>query len=127
MPTILKATVSDVRFPTSEEQHGSDAMHTDPDYSAAYVVLHTDQPGMEGHGLTFTLGRGTEICVAMIHSMIDLVIGQSVEEIMADMAGFYRRITSEPQMRWLGPEKGVIHLSSAAILNAVWDLSLIHI
>lgn len=123
MPTITRVTVSDVRFPTSEELHGSDAMHPDPDYSAAYVVLHTDQPGVEGHGLTFTLGRGTEICVAMIESMVGLVVGQSIDDVMKDMAGFYRRVASEPQMRWLGPEKGVIHLATAAIMNAVWDLA----
>ena len=121
--TITRATVADIRFPTSQELHGSDAMHPDPDYSAAYVVLYTDHDGLEGHGLTFTLGRGTEICVAMIHSMLDLVVGKSLVEITNDMAGFYRSVSSEPQMRWLGPEKGVIHLATAAIMNAVWDLA----
>ena len=120
---ITSASVTDVRYPTSEELHGSDAMHPDPDYSAAYLILYTNQDGLEGHGLTFTLGRGTEICVAMIHSMLDLVIGKSLDDITNDMSGFYRSVACEPQMRWLGPEKGVIHLATAAILNAVWDLA----
>ncbi len=98
-------------------------MHPDPDYSAAYVLLHTDhRDGPTGHGLTFTLGRGTELCVAGVHALAPLVIGVAVEEIRADMAGFWRRLTSDSQLRWIGPEKGVIHLSTAALVNAVWDL-----
>ncbi len=98
-------------------------MHPDPDYSAAYVILHTDhRGGLTGHGLTFTLGRGTELCVAGVHALAPLVIGVTVEEIRADMAGFWRRLTSDSQLRWIGPEKGVIHLSTAALVNAVWDL-----
>ena len=121
--TITDYTVRDVRFPTSQEQAGSDAMHPDPDYSAAYVVLDTDAgDGLEGHGLTFTIGRGNELCVAAIESLAPLVVGRSLEAITADMAGFWRSITSENQLRWLGPEKGVIHLATAALVNAVWDL-----
>jgi len=112
-----------VRFPTSAGKHGSDAMHPDPDYSAAYVVLHTDRAdGLTGHGLTFTLGRGTELCVAAVHALAPLVTGLTLEAIRADMAGFWRRLTSDSQLRWIGPEKGVIHLSTAAVVNAVWDL-----
>ncbi|CAG10211.1 unnamed protein product, partial [Tetraodon nigroviridis] len=118
---IVKLAVTDVRFPTSLEQHGSDAMHTDPDYSAAYVVIDTDC-GLKGFGLTFTLGKGTEIVVCAVEALARLVVGKSLQEIVSDFGGFYRLLTSESQLRWLGPEKGVIHLASAAVLNAVWDL-----
>jgi len=98
-------------------------MHPDPDYSAAYVILHTDRPdGLSGHGLTFTLGRGTELCVAGVHALAPIVTGVALESITADMAGFWRRLTSDSQLRWIGPEKGVIHLATAAIVNAIWDL-----
>jgi len=121
--TITRVEVLDVRFPTSAGRHGSDAMHPDPDYSAAYVILHTGRPdGLTGHGLAFTLGRGTELCVAGVHALAPLVIGVTLESIRADMAGFWRRLTSDSQLRWIGPEKGVIHLSTAAVVNAVWDL-----
>jgi L-fuconate dehydratase len=98
-------------------------MHTTPDYSAAYVVLKTDAgDGLEGHGLTFTLGRGTEVCVAAINALAPSVIGRTLESITADMSGFWRSVTGEQQLRWIGPEKGAIHLASAALINAVWDL-----
>ena len=112
----------DLRFPTSRTLDGSDAMHRSPDYSAAYVVLHTDDPELSGHGLTFTNGRGTEICVAAIRALEPLVVGRTLEGITGDFAGFWRSLVSEDQLRWLGPEKGVMHLSTAAIVNAVWDL-----
>jgi L-fuconate dehydratase len=121
--TITRVEVVDVRFPTSAGRHGSDAMHPDPDYSAAYVILHTDRPdGLTGHGLTFTLGRGTELCVAGVRALAPLVTAVTLESITADMAGFWRTLTSDSQLRWVGPEKGVIHLSTAAVVNAVWDL-----
>jgi L-fuconate dehydratase len=113
----------DVRFPTSDEHAGSDAMHPDPDYSAAYVILSTDRAGLEGHGLTFTIGRGNELCVAAERALAPLVVGRSLEEISRDWAGFWRSLTSESQLRWVGPEKGVLHLATAAVVNAVWDLS----
>jgi L-fuconate dehydratase len=120
---ITGATVHDIRFPTSRTLDGSDAMHTAPDYSAAYVVLHTDAgDGLEGHGLAFTLGRGTEIVVAAINSLAPIVVGRSLGEITSDMRGFWRDVTGEQQLRWIGPEKGAIHLASAALINAVWDL-----
>jgi L-fuconate dehydratase len=120
---ITDYTVYDIRFPTSQSLAGSDAMHPDPDYSASYVVLHTKGGGeYEGHGLTFTIGRGNEVCVAAIEALAPLVVGQSLEEITRDMAGFWRSLTNESQLRWLGPEKGVIHLATAALVNAVWDL-----
>ncbi|MFC4594538.1 enolase C-terminal domain-like protein [Sphingobium tyrosinilyticum] len=97
-------------------------MNPDPDYSAAYVVLETDRPGMEGHGFTFTIGRGNELCVAAIASYIPLVVGKTLEEITTNMAGFWRVLAGDSQLRWTGPEKGVIHLGLAAIINAIWDL-----
>jgi len=121
--TITDIDVFDIRFPTSQGRHGSDAMHPDPDYSAAYVILKTDNPdGTEGHGLTFTIGRGNELCVAAIQALAPLVKGSTLESIKADMAGFWRRLTSESQLRWVGPEKGLIHLATGALVNAVWDL-----
>jgi L-fuconate dehydratase len=110
-------------MPTSRTLAGSDATHSDPDYSATYVVLTTDGADRhEGHGLTFTIGRGNEICVAAAHALAPLVRGLTFESIVADMAGFWRRLTCESQLRWIGPEKGAIHLATAAITNAVWDL-----
>jgi L-fuconate dehydratase len=121
MPRITRATTYDIRFPTSLSFAGSDAMNPDPDYSAAYVVLETDG-GHEGHGLTFTIGRGTEVCVAAIEALAPVVVGATVEEIRHDFAAFWRRLTHESQLRWLGPEKGVIHLATGALVNAIWDL-----
>jgi L-fuconate dehydratase len=113
--------VLDLRFPTSRTHAGTDAVHLDPDYSAAYVILRTDG-GLEGHGLTFTIGRGNEVCAAAIDAFRHLVVGQRLDDITADFAAFWRRLASDSQLRWLGPEKGVIHLALAAIVNAVWDL-----
>jgi L-fuconate dehydratase len=121
MSTITTLEPLDLRFPTSRTMAGSDAVHKDPDYSAAYVILKTDGD-LEGHGLTFTIGRGNELCVAAIESMRHLVVGKRLDDITADFAGFWRSLASESQLRWLGPEKGVIHLALAAIVNAVWDL-----
>jgi L-fuconate dehydratase len=120
---ILELVTHDVRFPTSRSLDGSDAMNPDPDYSAAYVVLKTDHPdGLEGHGLTFTIGRGNDLCVQAIKAMQHLVVGHTLEEFTADMGKFWRHVTSDSQLRWVGPEKGVIHLATAAVVNAVWDL-----
>ena len=124
MPTTITGIDAfDIRFPTSRERDGSDAMSPDPDYSAAYVVLRTDRAdGPQGHGLTFTAGRGNELCVAALRSLAPLLKGHTLEAITADMAGFWRRLTSDSQLRWVGPEKGVLHLATAAVVNAVWDL-----
>lgn len=111
----------DVRARTSRSLAGSDAAHADPDYSAAYVVLHTDD-GVDGHGFTFTIGRGNDLCLAAVDALAHHVVGMDVDEVTGDMAAWWRRITSDSQLRWLGPEKGVIHLATAAIVNAVWDL-----
>jgi L-fuconate dehydratase len=118
---IRDLEILDLRFPTSRTHAGTDAVHVDPDYSAAYVVLKTDT-GLEGHGLTFTIGRGNEVVAAAIEAFRHLVVGQRLAEITADFAGFWRRLAGDSQLRWLGPEKGVIHLALAAIVNAVWDL-----
>src|SRR6478609_2731500 len=120
---ILRVTARDIRFPTSRTLDGSDAMNPNPDYSAAYVVLETDNPdGHQGHGLTFTIGRGTELCVAAVELLAPHVEGRTLEEIAADMAGFWRGLVADSHLRWLGPEKGVVHLATAALVNAVWDL-----
>lgn len=121
--TITDYTVRDIRFPTSRHLDGSDAMHPDPDYSAAYVILHTSEiGGLEGHGLTFTIGRGNDLCVSAIQALAPKVVGRTLSDITSGMAAFWRSITSDSQLRWLGPEKGVIHLATAALVNAVWDL-----
>ena len=120
--TITDVVARDIRFPTSQDLSGSDAMNPDPDYSAAYAILKTDSPeGLEGHGLTFTIGRGNEICVAAIEAMAPLVVGETLS-LTEDIGAFWRRVTGDSQLRWLGPEKGVIHLATAAVINAVWDL-----
>jgi L-fuconate dehydratase len=121
--TFTGLEVLDVRFPTSRNLDGSDAMNPDPDYSAAYVILRTDADDeLEGHGLTFTIGRGTEIVVTAVEALKPLVVGRSVEATFADMGGFWRALTGDSQLRWIGPEKGVIHLATAAVVNAAWDL-----
>ncbi len=124
MPTTITQVIArDIRFPTSRTLDGSDAMNPDPDYSAAYVILETDHPdGLQGHGLTFTIGRGNELCVAAVEALAPLVLGKSLETFAADMGAFWRMITGDSQLRWVGPEKGVIHLATAAVVNAVWDL-----
>ena len=124
MPITIKEVIArDIRFPTSRTLDGSDAMNPDPDYSAAYVIIKTDHPeGIEGHGLTFTIGRGNELCVQAIYSLSYLIIGKTLESFTQNMAGFWKMITGDSQLRWLGPEKGIIHLATGAIVNAVWDL-----
>ncbi|WP_372613833.1 L-fuconate dehydratase [Halomonas sp.] len=122
MTTITRVEVQDIRFPTSRSLDGSDAMNAAPDYSATYVILHTDGQGPEGHGLTFTIGRGNEIVVTAVRSLAYLVEGRSLEAITANMGAFWREITGDSQLRWIGPDKGAIHLATAALVNAVWDL-----
>ena len=120
---ITSVSTKDIRFPTSLNLDGSDAMNKDPDYSAAYVILHTNHPSqLEGHGLTFTIGRGNELCVAAIEALAPLIVGKPLETFTQNMGDFYKMITSDSQLRWLGPEKGVIHLATGALVNAVWDL-----
>jgi L-fuconate dehydratase len=118
---ITNARVIDLRFPTSREHIGSDAVNVDPDYSAAYCILETNQD-IQGYGLTFTLGRGTELCVEALRYLSRFVVGRTLSSITGDLGAFYRQLTSDSQFRWLGPEKGVIHLATGALINAVWDL-----
>jgi hypothetical protein len=122
MTKITSIEAIDVRYPTSRMLDGSDAMNPDPDYSAAYAVIHTSVDGLYGHGMTFTIGRGNELCVAAINALAPLVVGTTLEQLTADMAGLSRRLLGDSQLRWVGPEKGVVHLGAAAIINAVWDL-----
>ncbi|MEV4141482.1 enolase C-terminal domain-like protein [Dactylosporangium sp. NPDC049742] len=119
---ISSVDTVDVRFPTSRHRDGSDAMNPFPDYSAAYVVLRTTS-GAEGHGLVFTVGRGTEIAVAAMRSLAGMIVGQPVEELLADPGAVARRLTGDSQIRWLGPEKGVVHMAAGGLVNAVWDLA----
>src|SRR5438270_10443429 len=121
--TITDVIARDIRFPTSRTLAGSDAMNPNPDYSAAYVILETDDPGgLAGHGFTFTIGRGNELCVAGIESLAPLVRGLTLEEFSADPVAVWYALVGDSQLRWVGPEKGVIHLATAAIVNALWDL-----
>ncbi len=121
-PRILELTAHDVRFPTSDFGDGSDAMNPDPDYSAAFAILKTSDEGLTGHGMTFTIGRGTEICTRAIEAFAPLLVGRDLDDIEADPGAFWRSLAGDSQLRWLGPEKGVVHLALAAVVNAVWDL-----
>jgi len=118
---ITAVSVIDLRFPTSRDHIGSDAVNTDPDYSAAYCILETNSP-LEGHGLTFTLGRGTDLVVQAVRYLSRYVVNRTLSSITEDLRAFARQLTDDTQFRWLGPEKGVIHLATGALLNAVWDL-----
>lgn len=118
---ITKIRVIDLRFPTSRDNIGSDAVNKDPDYSAAYCILETNQ-GLKGFGLTFTLGRGNELCALALEYLARYVKGRTLSSLTENMASFLRELTDDSQFRWLGPEKGVIHLAAGALVNAVWDL-----
>ncbi|MGY0215764.1 enolase C-terminal domain-like protein [Endozoicomonadaceae bacterium StTr2] len=119
---ITDIHIHDIRFPTSQTFSGSDAMHTAPDYSCVYVILETSMPGLHGYGLTFTLGRGNEICAAAAEALSSHITGNTLDSIWADMGQFWHQLINDGQLRWLGPEKGVIHLAAAALVNALWDL-----
>lgn len=135
--TVTDFEVDDIRFPTSEQLDGSDAMNPDPDYSAAYVVLRTDGadgeehdagteehgPGAEGHGFCFTIGRGNDVMAAAIEGLRSYVVGRPAPRTAVDLAALYRSLTHDSQLRWLGPEKGVTHMAAGAVLNAAWDLA----
>ncbi|MDQ0573861.1 L-fuconate dehydratase [Agromyces albus] len=123
MTSITAIRVHDVRFPTSLTMDGSDAMNKDGDYSAAYVVIETDEPGLSGYGFTFTIGRGNDLCVEAARQRGIPLIGRRVRDVVGDLGGTYRELASDSQLRWLGPEKGVVHLALAAVMNAVWDLA----
>ena len=121
--TITRVVARDVRFPTSRSLDGSDAMNDAPDYSAAYALIETSaDDGLVGHGMTFTIGRGNEICVKAIELLAPLVVGRTLEDITSDMGRFWHGLVGESQLRWIGPEKGAIHLATAALVNGIWDL-----
>lgn len=123
MSRIIAMHTHDVRFPTSLTLDGSDAMNPDPDYSAAYVELVSDaDDGLSGHGFVFTIGRGNDVQVAAIQAMRDQVVGREVEATLADLGGFWKDLVHDSQLRWLGPEKGVMHMAVGAVVNAMWDL-----
>ncbi|WP_102959470.1 L-fuconate dehydratase [Mangrovicella endophytica] len=122
MTTITGLSIHDLRFPTSAKLDGSDAMNPDPDYSAAYVILQTDDPQLSGHGLTFTIGRGNEVVCAAIEALRPRIVGLTLDWIREDAGRFWRHITGDSQLRWIGPDKGAIHLATGAIVNAAWDL-----
>jgi L-fuconate dehydratase len=119
---IIAVETRDIRFPTSRELDGSDAMNPDPDYSAAYVVVKTDVPGMEGHGFAFTIGRGNDVQRAAIDALRPHVTGRLLASTLSDLGGFWRDLVYDSQLRWLGPEKGVMHMAISAVVNAMWDL-----
>src|SRR5215213_4744281 len=121
---ITEVEALDIRFPTSRSLDGSDAMNPDPDYSAAYAVIRTDAgDGLEGHGFAFTIGRGNDVQVAAIRALEPFVIGLPVEETLASMGDVSRTLVHDSQLRWLGPEKGVMHMAISAVINALWDLA----
>jgi L-fuconate dehydratase len=124
MSVFTSLDTYDVRFPTSRDLDGSDAMNPDPDYSAAYVVLRTDAADhLEGHGFAFTIGRGNDVEAAAIEALRPYVVGRTVEQILGDLGGFWKELVHDSQLRWLGPEKGVMHMAISAVVNAIWDLA----
>ena len=123
MSIITAARTLDIRFPTSIFLDGSDAMNPDPDYSAAYLQLETDSDdGLSGHGFVFTIGRGNDIEANAIEVLASRLVGRNVEELLGDMGATWREMLHDSQLRWLGPEKGVIHMAIGAVINALWDL-----
>src|SRR3954454_4741607 len=123
MAAITRFETHDIRFPTSRALDGSDAMNPDPDYSAAYLVIGTDAgDDLEGHGFAFTIGRGTEVQVAAINTLAGHVLGCDVEATLADMGATSRALINDSHLRWLGPEKGLMHMAHSAVVNALWDL-----
>ena len=122
MTRITNLRVFDLRFPTSQSLDGSDAMNPDPDYSAAYVILDTDTEGLAGHGFTFTIGRGNEVCCLAIEALRHLVVGLELDWVKENPGRFWRHVTGDSQLRWIGPDKGAMHLAVGAVVNAVWDL-----
>src|SRR5699024_8152228 len=121
MSTFISLTVEDLRFPTSRHLDGSDAMNADPDYSAAYVVIGTDA-GDEGHAFVFTIGRGNDVQATAIEALRGYVLGRTVETVLADLGSMWRELVGDSQLRWLGPEKGVMHMAIGAVINALWDI-----
>src|SRR5215468_9693073 len=123
MNRFLSLDTYDVRFPTSRVLDGSDAMNPDPDYSAAYVVLRSDRrDGYEGHGFAFTIGRGNDIEASAIAALRPYLVGRPLRPLLDDLGGFWKELVHDSQLRWLGPEKGIMHMAISAVINALWDL-----
>ena len=123
MSRIVALATTDIRSPTSLSLDGSDAMNPDPDYSAAYVIVRTDAgDGIEGHAFVFTIGRGNDVQVAAIDALAGHLVGREIEPLLDDMGGTFREIIGDSQLRWLGPEKGVMHMAIGAVINALWDI-----
>jgi L-fuconate dehydratase len=120
--TITKFEVKDIRFPTSKLLDGSDAMNKDPDYSAAYIIFYTDLSKLEGHGMTFTCGRGNDVVCSAIEQLALKFVNKKLRDLVIDMRATHQMCTGDSQLRWIGPEKGVIHLATGAVINAIWDL-----
>ncbi len=121
MKTFTAYEVHDLRFPTSQHLDGSDAMNPDPDYSAAYIILHTDE-GQTGHGFVFTIGRGNDVVCKAIDLVAARLVNRALDETLADLGGVWKELVGDSQLRWLGPEKGVMHMAIGAVINALWDL-----
>lgn len=122
MPKVIGFKTTDVRFPTSRGLDGSDAMNQDPDYSAAYLELKTDDPNLSGYGLVFTIGRGNDLQCAAIDLLATYAVGREVSDLSNSMGDFAKSLVRDSQMRWLGPEKGLTHMAAGAVINAAWDL-----
>ncbi|KAF5540390.1 mandelate racemase [Fusarium napiforme] len=122
MVIIKTITSHDVRFPTSLDKAGSDGMNLSPDYSAAFCIITTDDPNFTGHGMTFTIGRGNELVCGAIDLLAPLIQGKDLSDLTKNWGKTWRYLTSDSQLRWVGPEKGVIHLALGALVNAIWDL-----
>jgi L-fuconate dehydratase len=123
MARFVPMVTTDIRFPTSRYLDGSDAMNPEPDYSAAYLVIGTDAgDGLEGHAFAFTTGRGNDVQTAAIRALEPWLRGRDVGSVLADLGTFGRELAGDSQLRWLGPEKGVIHMAVGAVINGLWDL-----
>ena len=122
MIKITKITVEDVRFPTSQDLTGSDAIHSNPDYSAVYVTIFTSENNLKGYGMAFTIGKGNDIVAECVKHFFPLFIGLSLDEVEKTIGKLWYSCVDHSQLRWLGPEKGVVHMATSSIINAIWDL-----
>ena len=122
MTKIINFTVEDVRFPTSKDLTGSDAVHTDPDYSATYVTVYTSDEKLKGYGIAFTIGKGNDIVAECIKHFFPTFVGMTIDELENEIGNLWFKCVDHSQLRWLGPEKGVVHMAVAAIFNSLWDL-----
>ena len=119
---VTNIIAQDIRFPTSKENLGTDAVHVDCDYSATYVTIETDNKNLTGIGLTFTIGKGNDLCCKSIDYFKEFIIGKEIKEIEKEILIIWEKVTNHSQLRWVGPQKGVTHIAAAAFFNAIWDL-----